>query len=755
MAYIEVWKGEKLIIRRVVNEQMATKGCRVRLGSKGRVRIRPGESKSVGAYRVDFVTGQTSVPSKEMAEGPAEPVTADWPSKLDFSLPGHKARMQEEQAAPQIEGYRILEQLGYGGMGTVWRTVQLSTKRQVALKLLGTHSFISEKAKARFEREVALAAKLTHPNIARIYDSGLRSGIYYYAMELVEGKHLEKYVFEEKLDQRQVLILIKKICKTMAFAHREGVIHRDLKPSNILVSKDGEPHILDFGLAKTVEKDLEDLTISIDGEVAGTPGYMAPEQAAGRVETANKSWDVYSLGVILYQLLTRKMPHDMSGSPYDVFKRKVEQDVIPPRKAEPSIDRDLESLLLKALARQSKDRYVSIEDFTADIENYLLDKPLAAALKTTRHEINAEVIAPELVETKKTSTSQNLGIIAGAVTVMVIVGVFIVWLSLRNSNPGTRNPTRIPPRQRVANPIQKVASQKETFERYEDTKYCFFSCLYPSGWTVNELDDAKNRRVQFLGREAEIRIRITKAQGNEFQGSELTKLTKSKSRELFPKEKGTFISERSLNVAGIQAYEMQYRQNQPRAHCRAVMLYANRRMHVLMFAVPSESLFNKWSGRFDRFLESYLEWRAYTDPKGRFVCKVPPGWIIREDSMDPRSKVSFSCKDGEIGIITRDTGRHILEESDREEFVSVMQNVVQQAQQARLISVEWTSIAGIKGLKSEIESIEPERFRAKQMKFKRDGWDHCITLTVRSPDQQKDLEILFDQFLQEYKNQSG
>lgn len=398
-----------------------------------------------------------------------------------------------------------------------------------------------------------------------------------------------------------------------------------------------------------------------------------------------------------------------------------------------------------------------------------------AALKPTRHEIKAVVTAPELAETEETSTSQNIGIIAGVVAVMVIVGIFIVWLSLRNGKPGTRNSTRTTSRQRVAN-----QRQRQTFARYEDKKYGFFSCRYPSGWTTRELDDPQNRRVQFLGREAEIRIRITKAQGSEVQSSKLAEMAKRRSRESFPKGKGTFISERTFNVAGIPAYEMQYRQNQPRARCRVVMLYANRRLHVLMFAAPTDSLFNKWSGGFSQFLASYAipgsdadsspsppetrvsinqqTWRPYTDPKGRFVCKVPPGWTIRETKQDPRSKVSFSCRDGEIGIITRNTGRHILDESDRRELVSITQNLMrkiqQMGQQARLISVEWTSIGGIKGLKTETEFIKPERFWAKQMKFKRDRWDHCITLTVKSLDQRKNLEMLFDEFLREYKNQS-
>ncbi len=378
MAYLEVRKGKRLISRRTVDEDRAMKGLRVRLGSEGQTRIRLGESKTIGSYRVDLVTDET--PPSATTTSPAPPASAETRglSELQFSGAPRSGRTPASQAVPEIDGYVVLDELGHGGMGIVWRAVQLSTKRHVALKLLGIRSFASKRARARFGREVALAARLTHPNIARIYDSGLRSGIYYYAMELVEGLHLDRYAWEMGLDHDRILALMKKVCEAMAFAHSKGVVHRDLKPSNILVTGDGEPHILDFGLAKASEKARVDLTISIEGEVAGTPGYMSPEQAAGDMEAIDERSDVYSLGVILYQLLTGKMPHDMSGSPYQVMKRKVEEDVIPPRRAAATIGRDLECLLLKALARDPRERYRSAADFAEDIGHYLASEPLSA-----------------------------------------------------------------------------------------------------------------------------------------------------------------------------------------------------------------------------------------------------------------------------------------------------------------------------------------------------------------------------------------
>ncbi|MEM7395081.1 MAG: serine/threonine-protein kinase, partial [Verrucomicrobiota bacterium] len=153
---------------------------------------------------------------------------------------------------PKVKGYEIVEKLGEGGMGTVWRAIQKGTKREVALKLMSDAMFYSDRARARFEREVELAARLEHPNIARIYDSGLEGGVLYYAMELIESTQLAEYVRMNRYSTQNTMRMMLKICKAVGYAHRRGVIHRDLKPSNILVDRKGEPKILDFGLAKSL-----------------------------------------------------------------------------------------------------------------------------------------------------------------------------------------------------------------------------------------------------------------------------------------------------------------------------------------------------------------------------------------------------------------------------------------------------------------------------------------------------------------------
>lgn len=287
-------------------------------------------------------------------------------------------RSDRTEAPPQIDGYEIRGRLGEGGQATVWRAEQLSTKREVALKVLGRNTLGSEKVRARFEREIELAARLRHTNIASVFDSGVCNGVYYYAMALIDGVSLDDYVEQSGIDQRQILDLMRTICLAVHHAHQRQVIHRDLKPSNILVTEGGQPYVVDFGLAKAFLEEDSGITLSLEGCFMGTPPYSSPEQAAGRHSEVDTRTDIYALGVILYRLLTRQSPHDVSGPLADVLYRIIREDVTRPREISRSVDRDLEAILLKALAKNPDDRYASSAAMAQDLQSYLDGEELAA-----------------------------------------------------------------------------------------------------------------------------------------------------------------------------------------------------------------------------------------------------------------------------------------------------------------------------------------------------------------------------------------
>ncbi|KPK42397.1 MAG: hypothetical protein AMJ65_07675 [Phycisphaerae bacterium SG8_4] len=418
MAYVEVWKSGRLLICRRVDEQRAKKGCKVRLGSAGEVQIAMGQREALGEYEVRMFEGEPPITHR-----PVEETASEMPDD-DQSLPqvsmeiaaSHPGSMD---GRPDIEGYRIIEALGQGGMGMVWRAEQLSTRREVALKLLTSQRIDSPKAQARFQREVELTARLDHPNIARIYDSGLHQGMYYYAMELIEGMPLDRYVKSKSLSRTEILALMQKVCQAVLYAHLRAVIHRDLKPSNIIVDSGGSPHILDFGLAKALLDEDEALTISIEGQVAGTPAYMSPEQAAGHHSQLDTRTDVYSLGIILYELLVGHSPHDLSGSMFELLKHIAEGKIQRPREIDRSIDSELEALLLKALAQNPEDRYASAGAFAKDIGNYLDEEPLDARIPTTLYFL------------RKKALKYKKQVAIAAVALLIVLGIivgFYTWL---------------------------------------------------------------------------------------------------------------------------------------------------------------------------------------------------------------------------------------------------------------------------------------------------------------------------------------
>ena len=286
---------------------------------------------------------------------------------------------------PAVPGFDILERIGEGGMGVVWRAVQENTRREVALKVFSREALGSNRKRARFEREVELAAMLEHPGIARLYDSGVSAEVPYYAMELIEGDELDDYLRRQKLSDREIVVLFEFLCRAVEHAHICGVIHRDLKPSNVIVRADGQPVVVDFGLAKSFGDEAGNLSVSIDGQIVGTPAYMSPEQAAGESGSLDTRTDVYSLGVLLFRALSGELPHSTSGSTIELLRRIAETEAGSLKKLRPDIDPDLDVLVAKALALERARRYSTAGDLAADLSRWLNGEPIQARPRSTMY----------------------------------------------------------------------------------------------------------------------------------------------------------------------------------------------------------------------------------------------------------------------------------------------------------------------------------------------------------------------------------
>lgn len=336
----------------------------------------------VQRYRSELATMLPGeVPAGEMPVGD-DTSTQPFLETIQLDVAGQISAQEAAflQGAPQIPGYKIISELGRGGMGVVYRAKQLSANRDVALKVvrndvLDTLPLATRQTTLdRFRHEAHAAAQLEHENLVPVYDVGDSGSLRYYAMRFVEGNSLYDMIRHRALGNRDAARYIEPVARGLHYAHEQGVLHRDLKPHNIIVeAKSNQPRLTDFGLAKFIDEQGE---LTRAGEVMGTPSYMSPEQARDSGSVTALA-DVYSLGASLYHVLTSRPPFQAANIA-DTLRQVFDEEPVPPRRLNPAIDRDLETICLKCLQKEPARRYESALALADDLRRYLDHKPILA-----------------------------------------------------------------------------------------------------------------------------------------------------------------------------------------------------------------------------------------------------------------------------------------------------------------------------------------------------------------------------------------
>jgi eukaryotic-like serine/threonine-protein kinase len=288
--------------------------------------------------------------------------------------PGAAATPSLLSPGSQFGDYEILGELGRGGMGVVYKARQRSLQRLVAVKMILSGHLAAPEQVKRFHREAQAVARLDHPNVVPIYAVGRHNGQHYFSMKLIEGHSLARDLAHYRRRHKAAALLTARVARAVHFAHQHGIIHSDLKPGNVLLDERGQPHVTDFGLAKRLDASG---SLSPEGAVIGTASYVAPEQAAARDRRLTPAADVYSLGPILYELLTGRPPFQ-AETVVETLWQVLDREPPPPRRLNPAVPRDLETICLRCLDKRPARRYASAAALADDLERWAKGEPIIA-----------------------------------------------------------------------------------------------------------------------------------------------------------------------------------------------------------------------------------------------------------------------------------------------------------------------------------------------------------------------------------------